>query len=126
MRISYWSSDVCSSDLELAERAMARFSQIKGGTVIAMIPPAVMELGNATGFDLFLEDRNGLGHAKLMAARNQFLSLDGQIPALSMVRPNGMSDEPQFQVVIDDEMVRALGLNLDVVNNTMQAAWGYF
>src|SRR3546814_20991714 len=97
MRISYWSSDVCSSDLELAERAMARFSQIKGGTVIAMIPPAVMELGNATGFDLFLEDRNGLGHAKLMEARNQFLSLAGQSPALSMVRPNGMSDEPQFR-----------------------------
>src|SRR3546814_6576682 len=59
-----------------------------------------------------------------MEARNQFLSLAGQSPALSMVRPNGMSDEPQFQVVIDDEKVRALGLSLDDVNNTMSAAWG--
>lgn len=113
-----------SSASELASRAMTRFAHIKEATVIAMVPPAVMELGNATGFDLFLEDRSALGHDKLMEARNQFLTLAAQNPALTMVRPNGMDDEPQFQVSIDDEKVEALGLNLSEVNDTMSTAWG--
>src|SRR3546814_19518315 len=63
-----------STAAELAERAMARFSQIKGGKVLAMLPPAVMELGNAAGLDRLLEDRKGLGHAKLVETRNTLLS----------------------------------------------------
>ena len=113
-----------SSVFELAGRAMARFSRIKEGSVIAFAPPAVMELGNATGFNLFLEDRSGGGHEQLMQARNQFLGMAAQEPSLRMVRPNGMNDEPQFQVVIDDEKVQALGLSLADVNHTMSAAWG--
>jgi len=54
----------------VAGRAMMAFQQIKNANVYAFLPPAVMELGNATGFDLFLQDRAGLGHAALMQARN--------------------------------------------------------
>lgn len=113
-----------SSVFELADRAMARFSQIKEANVLAIVPPSVLELGNATGFNLFLENRGGLSHEELMQARNQFLGMAAQSPALTLVRPNGMNDEPQFQVLIDDEKVRALGLSLADVNNTMSAAWG--
>ncbi|EKS9206008.1 TPA: efflux RND transporter permease subunit [Enterobacter hormaechei] len=113
-----------SSVFELAERAMARFSQIKEATVLAIVPPSVLELGNATGFNLFLENRGGLTHAELMQARDQFLGMAAQNPKLTMVRPNGMNDEQQFQVLIDDEKVQALGLSLSDVNNTMAAAWG--
>jgi len=112
------------SVFELAGRSMGFFSTIKEATVIAFAPPAVMELGNATGFNLFLEDRSGSGHEKLMQARNQFLGMAAKNPALSMVRPNGMNDEPQYQVIIDDEKVRALKLSLSDVNDTMSAAWG--
>ncbi|PWF24671.1 efflux RND transporter permease subunit [Corticimicrobacter populi] len=109
---------------ELAGRAMGRFSRIKEASVIAFAPPAVMELGNATGFNLFLEDRSGGNHERLIEARNQFLMLAAQHPALSMVRPNGLDDEPQYQILIDDEKVQALGLSLADVNSTMSAAWG--
>uniref|UniRef100_UPI0012ED903A efflux RND transporter permease subunit n=1 Tax=Desulfosarcina cetonica TaxID=90730 RepID=UPI0012ED903A len=59
----------------IAGRAMGAFSQIKEAAVFAFSPPAVIELGNATGFDFQLQDRGGLGHAKLMAARNQLLGM---------------------------------------------------
>lgn len=65
-----------------------------------------------------------MGHDKLMQARNQFLDMATQNPRLAMVRPNGMNDEPQYQVLIDDEKVQALGLSLVDVNNTLSAAWG--
>lgn len=113
-----------SSVFELQQRAMARFSQIKDGFVLAIVPPAVSELGNATGFNFYLEDQAGLGHEALMSARNQLLGMAAQNPQLTLVRPNGMSDEPQYQVSIDDEKVQALGLSLFDVNSTMSAAWG--
>jgi len=108
----------------LAQRAGARFAQIKDATVFAFVPPAIVEMGNATGFDFYLQNQGGLSHEELMAARNQFLGMAAQDPVLTMVRPNGLDDEPQYQVLIDDEKVRALQLNLADVNETMSAAWG--
>src|SRR5690554_310370 len=108
----------------VVERANAAFSQYRDSVVIAFAPPAIQELGNATGFDFYLQDRGGLGHDALMQARDQFLYEASQHPALTMVRPNGMNDEPQYQVIIDDERVRTMGLSLADVNATMSAAWG--
>ncbi|EQB14954.1 efflux RND transporter permease subunit [Sphingobium lactosutens] len=117
-------NDRTTSAFDIVGRTMQHFAGLKEGTVIAFAPPAVQELGNATGFDLFLQDNGGGDHARLMQARNQFLGMAAKNPALQLVRPNGMNDEPQYQIEIDDEKVRALGLSLDDVNNTMSAAWG--
>ncbi|AVF37216.1 efflux RND transporter permease subunit [Rahnella sikkimica] len=108
----------------LAGRAMGHFATLKDARVFAFVPPAVMELGNATGFDFFLQDTNGRGHEALMNVRNQFLQMASQDKRLTAVRPNGMEDEPQYQLEIDDERAQALGLSLDDINNTLSAAWG--
>ncbi len=108
----------------VVNRANAAFSRYRDAVVIAFAPPAILELGNATGFDFYLQDRGGLGHDALMQARDQFLYEASRHPALAMVRPNGMNDEPQYQIIIDDERVRTMGLALADVNATMSAAWG--
>jgi len=108
----------------VAERARAVFGKIRDGMVIPIVPPAIMEMGNSQGFDVFLQDDSGQGHEALMSARNQFLELAAKDPLLANVRPNGMNDEPQFHVNIDDEKARALQVSLDSVNETMTAAWG--
>jgi multidrug efflux pump len=113
-----------TSVFDVAKQSMSRFSQIKEAKVLAFTPPSVLELGNATGFNFFMEDRGGIGHAGMMQARDQLLAKAAQNPALTMVRPNGMNDEPQFQVLIDDEKVQRLGLSMEDVNTTMSAAWG--
>ena len=108
----------------VADRAMAAFSKIKDGLVYAFLPPAVMEMGNATGFDFQLQDRGGLGHAQLMAARNQLLGMAAQNPALMGVRPNGMDDTPQFKLDVDDERAGAFGVALADINSAIASAWG--
>src|SRR5690606_25175415 len=70
-------------------RANAEFAKYRDAMVIAFAPPAIQELGNATGFNFFLQDRGGQGHDALMQARDQFLYEASQHPALAMVRPNG-------------------------------------
>ncbi len=108
----------------LAARAQQHFFSFRDAMVFAFAPPAVLELGNATGFDVFLQDRAGIGHEKLMAARNQFLGMAAQSKVLSQVRPNGLNDEPQYQLTIDDERASALGVTLTDINNTLSIALG--
>ena len=108
----------------VAMRAMGHFMGIKDAMVFAFAPPAVLELGNATGFDFELLDRANLGHAALLAARNQLLGMASQDKTMMGVRPNGLEDEPQYKISIDQEKASALGLTIADVNNTLSAAYG--
>jgi len=108
----------------VAGRAMGAFSQIKEAMVFAFPPPAVLELGNATGFDFQLQDRGGLGHAKLMEARNQLLGMAAQDPRLIRVRPNGMEDVPEYRIDVDWDKAGALGIPITTINATITAAFG--
>ncbi|MBB3103880.1 efflux RND transporter permease subunit [Azomonas macrocytogenes] len=108
----------------LMRRAQRHFAGIRDAMVFPFAPPAVIALGNASGFDVFLEDRGNLGHEALVQARNQVLGMAAQAPELVGVRPNGMNDEPQFKLEIDDEKARVLGISLTEINATVSAGWG--
>ena len=126
VRLKDWSVRK-SPDLKaqaIAGRAMGAFSQIKGAMVFALVPPAVPELGIASGFDFQLQDIGGIGHDKLMAARNQLLGMAAQDKTLAQVRPNGQDDTPQFQVDIDQAKAGAMGLTTADINSALSSAWG--
>jgi multidrug efflux pump len=108
----------------IAQRAMRVFSKIRDAQVFAFIPPSVQELGNATGFDFELEDQGSVGHAGLVAARNQLLGLASHDPMLVGVRPNGQDDTPQLHVDVDIARAGALGLALSDIDDTLSTAWG--
>ncbi len=108
----------------ITNRAMGYFMSIKEAFVFAFVPPAVLELGTANGFDLFLQDKNGQGHDALIAARNQLLGMAAQEPNLVGVRPNGQEDAPQYQLHIDHAKLRALSLSINDVNSVLATAWG--
>ena len=108
----------------LAGRAMGAFSQIRNAMVFAFAPPAVIELGQAKGFDFQLLDRGGLGHDGLMAARNQLLGMAAKSPMLAKVRPNGLEDVPEYRVDIDWEKAGVLGVPITSIQGTISAAFG--
>ncbi len=109
----------------IAGRAMQALGQIKDAMVFPFNLPAIIELGNATGFDFMLTDQGNLGHEKLTAARNQLFGMIAQHPdTLVGVRPNGMEDTPQYKLIIDQEKAQALGVSLSDINTSLGAAWG--
>ncbi|MGD9825967.1 efflux RND transporter permease subunit, partial [Desulfobacter sp.] len=108
----------------IAGRSMARMYSIKDASVYAFIPPAILALSDATGFDFVLVDRGGLGHTALMDARNQMLGMAAQNPKLVGVRPDGLSDVPQYKLHIDYEKAEALGVTTANITNVLQTAWG--
>ena len=108
----------------LAQRAQQHFFTFRDAMVFAFVPPAVMELGNATGFNMYLQDRAGVGHQVLSQARDQFVQMANEDPRLTQVRANGLRDEPQYKLTIDDEKARSMGLSLADINQTLSSAWG--
>ncbi|ABO21905.1 efflux RND transporter permease subunit [Shewanella loihica] len=108
----------------VAGRAMGMFMQMKEAFVFAFVPPAVIELGTANGFDFYLQDRNGQGHEKLLEARNMLLGMASQNPNLVGVRPNGQEDAPMYRIHIDHAKLRALSIDIDAVNSVLGTAWG--
>lgn len=109
---------------DVSGRATKFFAALRDARVFAFAPPAVSELGNATGFDLMLQDRANLGHDALMAARNQLLAELGKDKRLVAVRPNGQEDAPQFKLEIDSHKAETLGVSIADINATFSAAWG--
>jgi hydrophobe/amphiphile efflux-1 (HAE1) family protein len=122
-----WGSDRGKGDntvQAIAARANKFLASIRTAQVAAFAPPAVLELGNATGFDFELIDRANVGHQVLMQARGKLLQLATKDPNIGMIRPNGLDDEPQYQLDIDWEKASALSLPIASVSDTLAAGWG--
>ena len=108
----------------VAQRANQALAGIRAGMVIGFVPPAVQELGNANGFDFMLKDNAGVGHDKLLEARNMLLGMASQDKRLMQVRPNGLEDAPQLKLNIDQAQAGALGLSQADINTTVSTAFG--
>ncbi len=108
----------------VAAKAGAFFAGIRDAKVFAFAPPAVSELGNASGFDLMLQDKANLGHEALMQARNQLLADLSKDDRLVAIRPNGQEDAPEFKLEIDTHKAESLGVSIDDINTVFSNAWG--
>ncbi|WP_449124662.1 efflux RND transporter permease subunit [Pseudomonas viridiflava] len=117
-------SDESLTVTQVTARAWQAFSGIRDALIVPFAPPAVSELGNATGFDLMLQDRGNLGHDALMKARNQLLEKLSKDPRLVAVRANGQENAPEFRLQIDAHKAGTLGLSMSDINDTFSMAWG--
>ena len=108
----------------LAGRAFGALAGVRDAFVFALVPPAIPELGTATGFSFRLQDRGGNGHGALVAARNQLLGMAAQSKVLAGVRPDGLEDAPQLFIDIDRDRASALGVSFDNINAVLSTALG--
>ena len=109
---------------DVAGRISGRMSKVRDAFIFAISPPPIPELGSSTGFSFRLQDRGGLGHEALLAARNQMLGMASQSKVLSGVRPEGLEDAPQVQLDIDRDKANALGVSFDAVNAAISTSLG--
>ncbi|WP_417880559.1 efflux RND transporter permease subunit [Vibrio sp.] len=107
----------------IISRVTQHFSGYKNAQIFAFNNPAIRELGNATGFDFYLEDMTGVGHEKLIEIRNQILAKAAQSPILQKTRPNGLEDTAQLFLDIDYAKAKVYGVDIDNINQTLSIAW---
>ncbi|MCD8349517.1 MAG: efflux RND transporter permease subunit [Planctomycetaceae bacterium] len=112
----------------LANSANQYFYQnIREANIYAMVPPAVLELGFAGGFDLELQDQANLGHATLMEQRNRFLQIANSpefTDRLRQTRPNGKEDMPQYKIEVDQAKAFSYQVSLGDIHDMLQKGWG--
>ena len=108
----------------LADRAFGALMGVRDAFIFPLSPPPIPELGQASGFTFRLQDRAGLGHDALVAARDQLLGLASQSKVLSQVRPDGLEDAPQLQIDIDRDKAAALGVGFEAISATIGTALG--
>ncbi|MFQ8431572.1 efflux RND transporter permease subunit [Amaricoccus sp. W119] len=115
--------DPSQSAQAIAGRAFGALSQIRDAMVFPVVPPAVTELGNVSGFNFFLQARSGQTHEQLLTARNQLIGLLSQSPLIQSVRPNGLEDAAQYQLDIDWRKAGAVGVTAADVGDFLSTAW---
>lgn len=108
----------------VAMRTMMHFFTLRNASVLAFVPPPIIELGTATGFDAELVDFGNLGHKQLMAARDQLLAMAAKDPRLVRVRHNGLDDQPQFRVDVDWDKAASLGLPISDAHAAISTGFG--
>ncbi|WP_416189982.1 efflux RND transporter permease subunit [Neisseria sp. CCUG17229] len=104
----------------------AMMGTIKDGFGLAIVPPAIMELGTGSGLTIYLQDRNSSGHETLLAKRNELLQKMRQSPIFdaSTVRANGLEDAPQLKIDINRQAAAAQGISFASIQSLLSNALG--
>jgi multidrug efflux pump len=114
IRLKDW-SERRSADTQIngfIQWANGALQAIKGARMFVVNLPTIRGLGRFGGFDFRLEDRAGLGHDRLMQARNTLLRKASDNPVLSGVRPNQLEDAPELHLHLDRVQAQSMGLSL--------------
>ena len=104
-----------------ANKAMAESSE---GQAMSVLPPAIDELGNSSGFTLRLQDRGNIGMPALRKAEEQLLGLAAQSKKVVDVYPEGLPDGSSVQLKIDRDKLQALGVNFSDVTDIISTSMG--
>ncbi|KQQ85873.1 efflux RND transporter permease subunit [Aureimonas sp. Leaf324] len=97
---------------------------IQDGMVLAFSPPPIQGLSTTGGFDLFVQDRTGKGSQALIEATQALVAAASKRPELAGVRTTFEANVPQYQIDVDREKAKALGVPISSIFETMQSTFG--
>ena len=121
-----WKERKGSTSAAEAMSAQAAMQSGVDGMVMSLLPPAIEELGNSSGFAMRLQDRANQGYAALKAAEAQLLALAAKSSKLSGVYSDGLPAGASVQLEIDRHKAAALGVSFSSISDTLSAAMGSF
>ena len=103
-----------------------RLGAIQGAFLFVLSPPPVSGLGNAGGFKLQLQDREGAGEAALNGAVQQLMGRIYGNPnsTITQAFSNYQINVPQLFANVDRTKAKQMGVNLNDIYDTMQTYLG--
>ena len=103
---------------------MGQFQSVREAMVFAFPPPGIRGLGVAGGFEMKIEDRTGAGLTELQKVVYEMIGAARGQTSLAGVQTTFRAVVPQIYVDIDRVKAKSLGVPLDAIFGTMQAALG--
>jgi hydrophobe/amphiphile efflux-1 (HAE1) family protein len=114
------------STQQLVGELFMKTAHIKEALVLAFNPPPIMGLGQAGGFEFYIQNRGEGGAAKLAEVMGQFMAAANQNKNLGGVQTLWRANSPQLRVDVDREKAHAMGVNLNNVYDTLAATLGSY
>jgi len=99
----------------------ALFMGLKDAQAFVVNLPTVQGLSQFGGFDMYLQDRAGAGHAQLVQAQNTLLGKAAEdTHSLAGVHPNGLQDSPELKLVVDRVQAQSMGFSASDVYTAIE------
>jgi HAE1 family hydrophobic/amphiphilic exporter-1 len=97
------------------------FAAIQEAEIAVLVPPAIRGLGQVGGFQMMIEDRNGLGLDELHKDVQEIIREGESLPGLQRLATTFSARSPQIYLDIDRTKAESLGVPIEVVFNTLQS-----
>ncbi|MBL7252613.1 efflux RND transporter permease subunit [Alloalcanivorax marinus] len=101
-----------------------RIGALKEGIAFSFMPPAIQGLGNGSGYQLFIEDRDGLGYGPLQEAVTAFQGAVMQTPGMTYPITSYQANVPQLDAEVDRLKAKAQGVAVTDLFMTLQTYLG--
>ena len=109
---------------DMVGRFMAKSAGISEAMVFAFAPPPIFGLGNAGGFELYLQNRGTGDSSKLAEVSEKFLGELRQDPRLEQPLSLWRSRVPQLYVDLDRTKAKLLDIDINDLFTTVSATLG--
>ncbi|MEE4638916.1 MAG: efflux RND transporter permease subunit, partial [Wenzhouxiangella sp.] len=108
----------------VVQRLNGRFWSIPEARAMVFNVPSIPGLGVVSGFDLRLLDTARVSPTELAQAADAIVAQANQHEALTRVRHNFRANVPMYELDVDRDKTKLLGLNFGEVFQTLQAQLG--
>lgn len=112
--------------LELSKAYNGAFSQIAEASLFTVNPPPIFGLSISGGFEMYLQDRTGGSLHDLSGVVTKIVDAARKRPELTMVRSTFDTSVPQYNVVLDRQKAKALGVSIKDAFKTLQSTFGSY
>ena len=121
IRLRPWDKRSTDATQFIKEANGALFMGLRDAQAFVVNLPTVNGLSQFGGFDMYLQDRSGAGHAQLVQAENLLLAKAAEDSAhLAGVHPNVLQDAPQLQLSVDRVQAQSMGFTASDIYSAIQ------
>ncbi|MFO0849777.1 MAG: multidrug efflux RND transporter permease subunit [Gemmataceae bacterium] len=119
-------TDPSMSQDALVARLRKEFADIREAIIIVLVPPSIRGLGVAGGFEMKIEDREGVGLAEMQARTQAIVDATRSRPEIGQATTTFRPAVPQVYLNIDRVKAEKMGVRADAIFATLQAYLGSF
>jgi HAE1 family hydrophobic/amphiphilic exporter-1/multidrug efflux pump len=109
---------------QIAAEITRKGAALKDGIAFAFSPPTIRGIGQAGGFEVYVQGRTDPDPKRLAAVTQEFMAALAKDPTLTGINSFYRPTTPQLKVEVDREKAIALGIPVSDVFDALQATMG--
>lgn len=126
IKLAHWDErkEANQSIEAISKEVIQKISKTKEARVAAVTPSTISGLGVAGGFELYIQDRANGNYQQLETYAKEIVQKANERKELRSVRSTLSSSTPQYQITVNNQKVKAYGIEIADVYTTIQSTFG--